>query len=248
MRQKSQIDIAPTIARALDIVIPDVDGHPIEEVKDWECKNVILIIVDSLGYDLYQFGKTHLKNLPALARNGLLFKAKAVSIHTSPAIASILSGLLPEHHGIYDKESAKKSSMPSIPDIASSYGLRSAVVMEKNGAEVYSDKIEIVRGIPDTLSPADFDRQAALMSIEALAMEPRLLVSYFIGIDKAVHQGMGLEEIMSVAISIDEYVGEIASASAPKTLLVLCGDHRVHAGLLKRNHSPNNVALVLNKT
>jgi hypothetical protein len=65
-----------------------------------------------------------------------LIRAEAVSTHTSLSIAFILCGLLPERHKIFDKEGAKKSSMPSIPDVASSKGLGSAVVMEKNGAEV----------------------------------------------------------------------------------------------------------------
>jgi arylsulfatase A-like enzyme len=53
-----------------------------------------------------------------LAKAGILFKADVVSDRTTPAIASILSGLLPEHHGIYDKAGAKESSLLSLPEIA----------------------------------------------------------------------------------------------------------------------------------
>jgi predicted AlkP superfamily pyrophosphatase or phosphodiesterase len=247
MRLKSQIDIAPTIARVLGMTIPQVDGRPIEETDTWNCHNVVLIIVDSLGYDLYRFLEPGLKNIPAMARSGLILMAQAVSVHTSPAIASILSGLLPEHHKIFDKDSAKRSSLLSIPDIASSQGICSAVVMEKNGAEVYSDKIEIIGAISDALPPADFDREAARLSIDALTKGPRLLVTYFIGIDKTVHMGLGLEEIKNVANSIDHYVGEIASAAIPETLLILCGDHPIHAGRLKRMDGDAYVALVLSK-
>jgi hypothetical protein len=202
MRPISQVDIAPTIADVLGITIPRVDGRTIEETTSWNCKNAVLIIVDSLGMDLYQQLETDLKRISALAKDGIILGAKAVSMHTSPAIASILSGLLPEHHKIYGKGSAKRSSIESIPEMASSSGLRSAVIMEKNGADVYRDKIEIIGGIPDTLNPADFDLEACRRSLDALAMEPRLLVSYFIGIDKTVHMGLGLEEIRRVAISI----------------------------------------------
>jgi hypothetical protein len=248
MRQVSQVDIAPTIARVLGMTIPGVDGRPIRGVESWNCRNVVLIIVDSLGYDLYLRLEPDLKNIPTLARSGLLLRAKAVSTHTSTSIASILSGLLPEHHRIFDKKSAKKSGMPSIPDVASSQGLRSAVVMETEGAEVYRDKIEITAGISDRLSPEDFDHESCRRSLEALAMKPRLLVTYFIGIDKTVHMGLGLRDIRRVAISIDRCVGEIASATLAETMVILCGDHPVHAGRLKRSEGPNYVALVLGKT
>jgi predicted AlkP superfamily phosphohydrolase/phosphomutase len=95
MRHVSQVDIAPTIARVLGINIHNMDGKPIREVADWKCRNAILIIVDSLGYDLYRWLETDLKHIPALARCGLLIRAEAVSTHTSPSIASILSGILP---------------------------------------------------------------------------------------------------------------------------------------------------------
>jgi hypothetical protein len=137
--------------------------------------------------------------------------------------------------------------MPSIPEAASSQGLRSAVIMEKSGAEVYRDKIEIAFGIPDSLSPEDFDQESCCKSIEALASSPRLLVSYFIGIDKTVHMGLGPKEIRNIAISIDRYVGKIASAASNGTLLVLCGDHPVHAGRLKRTEGPSFVALIIAK-
>jgi hypothetical protein len=119
--------------------------------------------------------------------------------------------------------------------------------MEKGGAEIYRNKIEIVSGIPDSLNPEDFDQEVCRKSLEALASSPRLLISYFIGIDKIVHMGFGLEEIRNVAIFIDHCVGEIASAASPETLVVLCGDHPVHAGRMKRIQGPHCVALVLAK-
>ena len=245
MRHVSQVDIAPTIARVLDINIHNVDGRPIREVEDWRCRNAILIIVDSLGYDLYRWLEPDLKHIPDLVKCGLLMKAEAVSTHTSPSIASILSGLSPEHHRISDKKSAKQSRIPSLPEAASSQGLRSAVIMEMSGAEFYKDKIEIASGIPDCLSPEDFDQKSCRKSLEALASRPRLLISYFIGMDKTVHMGLGPKEIRNAAISIDRCVGKIASASSNETLLVLCGDHPVHAGKLKRTQGPYCVALIL---
>jgi hypothetical protein len=246
-RPFSQLDVAPTAARILGLTLPQSDGCPIDLVEGWGCRNVALIIIDSLGYDLFCWLMPRLENLSILARDGLLLQAEAVSNHTTPAIATILSGLLPDHHGIFNKAGAKESSILSIPEIASASGLRTAVVMEQNGADVYRDLIEIVAGIPDDLCPEDFDREACRMTLEALASSPRLLVSYFIGIDKTVHAGQGLERIGEAALHIDQCLGRIACAADEETLLIICGDHPVHAGKFKRSKGPYSVALILAK-
>ena len=243
----SQLDIAPTVARALGLDIPELDGKPIDSVKGWECQNVAIIIIDSLGYDLFIWLMPYLQNMSALAREGFLFRAKAVSNHTTPAIASILSGLLPEHHGIYDKAGAKESSILSLPEMANASGLKAAVIMEENGAEVYRGLIEITCGIPDNIPPKDFDREACRLTIEALSESPRLLVTYFIGIDKSVHLGRGMVGIREAALEIDRCIGMIADNSDEETLFILCGDHPIHAGPLKRKKEPYSVALILAK-
>ena len=96
-----------------------------------------LLIVDSLGYSLFRWLEPHLQNMQTLAKEGIAIEAKAVADSTTPAIASILSGLLPEHHGIFSKEGAKESSILSPPEIANASGLKSAVILEKIGAEVH---------------------------------------------------------------------------------------------------------------
>lgn len=244
-REFSVLDVAPTIAEVLRIDLPPPDGKAVEAVNEWRCDSAILLIVDSLGYQLYQWLTPRLKNIPMLASRGLLLRARAVSNRTTPAIASILSGLTPEHHGILDKEGAKESSILSLPEIASARGLKSAVIMEKNGAEVYEGLIEIVKGIPDSLSPQDFDEAACRSCVEALSQRPRLLVSYFIGIDKTVHMGKGPREIREAAIQIDACVGEVIRRAQPGTLMVICGDHPIHAGELKRSQKPYDVALII---
>jgi hypothetical protein len=44
--------------------------------------------------------------------------------------------------------------------------------------------IEFIGAVPSTLSPPDFDKEICRLSLEALSYIPRLLVSYFIGIDE----------------------------------------------------------------
>jgi predicted AlkP superfamily pyrophosphatase or phosphodiesterase len=170
-----------------------------------------------------------------------------VSNHTSPAIAFILSGLLPEHHGFYDTESAKRSPILSIPEMATSAGMKSAVVMEKGGAEVYEGLIEFIGAVPRTLSPPDFDQEICRLSLEVLSHRPRLLVPYFIGLDKAAHNGLRSDGFKEAAIAIDNYIGEIVDASQPGTMVVVVGDHPIHSGKFKRTHDPYCVALVIGR-
>lgn len=243
----SQLDIAPTVALILGLKLPRSDGRPILPALSWGCSNVVLVIIDSLGYDLFIWLLPSLENMRNLSREGLLLRARSVSNHTTPAIASILSGLLPEHHGIFDKAGAKESSIQSLPEIATEAGHRCAVIMEENGAEVYRGLIEIVGGIPDSISPQDFDRMACRMTHQALLERPRLLVTYFIGIDKRIHLGQGREGIRDAAVLIDRCIGEIISRADDRTLFIICGDHPIHAGPLKRSKEPHCVAMILAK-
>jgi len=188
-----------------------------------------------------------LENIRGLSAAGQLLQITAVSNHTTPAIASILSGLLPEHHGIFDKAGAKESRILSLPEIAAAAGLSCAVIMEQNGADVYEGLIEMVHGIPDSIPPQDFDKEACHMTCQALLKKPRLLVSYFIGIDKSVHLGQGLEGIREAALLIDSCIGEIVKTADEETLFIICGDHPIHAGPLKRTREPYCVAMILAK-
>jgi hypothetical protein len=241
----SQIDIAPTAALILDLQLPIQDGRPIDIVAAWGCKNVALIIIDSLGYDLLMWLLPTLENIRSLSIAGYLFRATAVSNHTTPAIASILSGLLPVHHEIFDKAGAKESRILSLPEIAAASGQCCAVIMEQNGADVYRGLIKIVHGIPDSIPPQDFDREACKYTCLALLERPRLLVTYFIGIDKSIHMGLGPEGIKEAALLIDRSIGEIVRNADEETIFIICGDHPIHAGLLKRTREPYCVAMIL---
>ncbi len=241
----SQIDIAPTAAHILGLELPNPDGRPIDLALARGAKNVAIIIIDSLGYDLLIWLLPTLKKMRDLCSDGQLLRMTCVSNHTTPAIASILSGLLPQHHGIFDKAGAKESPILSLPEIASLSGKSCAVIMEQNGAEVYEGLIDMAYGISDRIPPQDFDREACRMTCLALLKRPRLLVSYFIGIDKSVHLGQGPEGIKDAALFIDLCLGEIVRKADEETLFIICGDHPIHAGPLKRMRGPYCVAAIL---
>ncbi len=46
-------------------------------------------------------------------------------------------------------------------------------------------------------------------------------------------------------MAIDYYIGEIASAAQPGTMMVVVGDHSIHACQFNRTHDPYCVALII---
>ena len=122
----STIDIAPTISRLLKIPMVPPSGRPIPEVENYAkergCKRAVIIVVDSLGYSLYRHLSPVMKNLHEITESGLLFKCRSPATITSPAIASIFTGYLPEEHNIYStadiySERAKNSENPRLRSI-----------------------------------------------------------------------------------------------------------------------------------
>lgn len=117
----STIDIAPTISRLLKVPMVPPSGRPIPEVENYAkergCKSAVIIVVDSLGYSLYRHLSPIMKNLHEIAENGLLFKCRSPATITSPAIASIFTGYLPEEHNIYSTADIYTETAKKIPKI-----------------------------------------------------------------------------------------------------------------------------------
>ena len=241
------VDVAPTMARVLGARTPPIDGRPIDGVEGWGCERVVLAIVDSLGYGLYRFLETFLPNMRGMAEEGLLLAAEAVAASTTPAIASILTGLLPENHGIGSTRQASESEIRSLLEWASFEGVRSAGVMEEEGARTFEGFVEAALGVPRGLSVRDFDREILARSLEALDADPRVLVSHFIGIDRVAHQGGGIDEVREAASDVDDHIGDIAAAVPEESMMIICGDHPIHAGELQGVFDSSSVALILGK-
>jgi len=228
----SQLDIAPTIARVLGIEV-STHGRPIEGVECWGCRDVILIIADSYGWSLYFNFLTDTKTISCLVSTGRLYAVRSISSRTSPAIASILTGLPPKQHKITDTERARCSTLKSIVERASEAGLKTAVIMEAGGAATFRGLVDIERGVSKSLEPALFDEEICRETISALSLFPRLTVCHFLGLDRAAHDGAGIDVMKERALAIDSHVRAICKAARQKTLLIFCSDHPPHAGPFK---------------
>ncbi|MDK2912583.1 MAG: hypothetical protein PWR29_1540 [Methanolobus sp.] len=261
----SLADIAPTISRILSIPMVVPDGNVINELEDYaiehDCKRVVLIIADSLGFALYRRFEDIMPAADSLARHGLLLECSSVDRHTSPCIASILTGYLPESHHVHSTQDiyrvrAKDPASPKIKTIlewADDAGLNSAVVIESEGAETFRGRINELHGIPNTDDIADYDKRATRSAIGALGKDPDLLAVHLRSIDRYAHCSLHGRELEEALRNTDANISRIVECAGKGTLFLICGDHTIHgwekwkpkaADEEIRNHEKNIVALI----
>ena len=260
------IDIAPTISRLLKIPMVPPSGRPIPEVENYEkgrgCKKAGIIVVDSLGFFLYRRLSPIMKNLSEFAKDGLVFKCKSPATLTSPAIASIFTGYLPEEHKIYSTndiyvESAKDSENPklrSVMEWACRAGLKASAVIESEGAESFRGRLKSFYGVPDSEDILDYDRKITDYAVQSLKEEPDIIAVHLRALDRFSHRAKDWEELIKAAKAVDDNLAEIFRNAEKDTLFFICGDHSIHGGKkwLKyateeevKNHNENFVALIV---
>jgi predicted AlkP superfamily pyrophosphatase or phosphodiesterase len=241
-------------------------GKPIPEVERYAegrgCKRAVIIVVDSLGYSLYLHLSPIMKNLHEFDKKGLLFKCRSPATITSPAIASIFTGYLPEEHNIYSTadiytETAKDSENPklrSIMEWAYRAGMKVAAVIETEGAESFSGRIKDFYGVPNSEDILDYDSKITGYALQALKEKPDILAVHLRALDRYSHRAETWKEMKKAAMDIDKNLEAIFQNAEKGTIFFICGDHAVHGGekWLKdatheeiKNHENNYVALIV---
>lgn len=262
----STIDIAPTISKLLAIPMVVPTGRPLSSVETLAekhgCKRVVILIIDSLGYSLYEKFAPIMENTQKLAEKGLLFKCRSPATHTSPAIASIFTGYRPEEHKIYSTgdiytERGKDPENPKLRSIlewTARAGRKAAVVIEAEGAETFRGMIMDIYGVPNSEDILAYDREIAEAAVRALGKEPELLAVHLRALDRYSHRAESWDELKIAARAVDENVRKIVTGAGKGTLFFLCGDHAIHGSekWLKKateeeqkNHRDNFVALIV---
>ncbi len=260
------IDITPTISRLLKIPMIPPTGRPIPEVESYTkergCKRAVIIVVDSLGYCLYKYLSPLMKNLSQIAERGLLFRCKSPATITSPAIASIFTGYLPEEHNIYSTsdiytERAKDSENPrlkSIMEWAYLAGMKASAVIESEGAESFRGRIKDFYGVPNSKDILDYDLKIMNYAVCAIKEKPDILAVHLRTLDRFSHRAKSWKELEMAAKAVDENLGEIYRHAEKGTIFFICGDHAIHGGKkwlesaegeALKNHRQNLVALIV---
>jgi predicted AlkP superfamily phosphohydrolase/phosphomutase len=259
-------NIAPTISKLLQIPMVPPSGRPIPQVekcaKEMGCERAGIIVVDSLGYSLFRHLSPVMMNLSEFARTGLLLKCKSPATITSPAIASIFTGYLPEEHNIYSTadiytESAKDSDNPklrSVMEWACRAGMKASAVIESEGAESFKGRLQSFYGVPDSEDILDYDRKITEYAVQSLREKPDVIAVHLRALDRFSHRAKNWEELKIAAKAVDDNLTEIFRNAEKNTIFFICGDHAIHGGnkwLMNateaeiENHKENLVALIV---
>ena len=214
----SLVDIAPTIADILRISMPKRDGVAIPEIiKELDkCGKLILIIVDGFGLSIYERYKHYFDF------RGMVFKCRGVSMHTTPAIATILTGLHPENHRVFETQDTYKSEGLSIVELASMQGIKSSVIMEKIGARSFQGSVDMVVEIEEEDAVQyDYIVRNALVR---QAQETAFTVAHFRILDRFYHSNGNTETAVEI---LSTHLKDIAVCSRNAGIMI-CGDHPPH--------------------
>ena len=256
----SILDIAPTIGVILQIEMPKAEGRAIEEIVDSlkGAVHILLIIVDSLGFSTYTKFIARMpildsKNPDKLKENNrhggidkLAFRCRYVANHTTPAIASILTGVCPEIHRIAKTGDVYKSEHETILEVANACGIKSAIVIENEGADAMRSKVEKASGVADSRDIIDYDTRIKNEAVKCLQGDIELVAIHFRALDRFAHEGRTKEELGYAASTIDKHIGEILDSVADAGVIV-CGDHPIHLnnkGNWKNKKDEEYVALI----
>jgi arylsulfatase A-like enzyme len=250
MQYISLLQIAPTLAEFFGITLV-TRAKPVEQILKFAYSRnpippvVVLVVIDSLDCQFYSACVTELEFLHKFVeQDGLLFECETVSNHTTPAIASILTGLLPESHGIVTSEDVGKSKINSILEILADQGTPTAAVMETNGTKPLLGRISYVFAVDDREDIEEYDKLIKTHTITALQKhEVRLVFAHLRSIDRFSHRGWDLR---AAAKLTNENMRAIAEAvSKRKGMLLICGDHGMHLKNKKREEGPATVPLIV---
>jgi hypothetical protein len=223
--QASIMDIAPTVAAALDLPAPSLaTGHPLTEER---AERVALILMDGFGYVRYTEALEAglIPHLSALDEPlvGLTTYPPITSVST----ASLLMGAPPEVHGV-DQRGIRKTDTETLFDVAVSAGLR---ILAVEGESLAFE----LRGAEPQLS-ADFDGNGStddnvlINALEVLrADEWDIVFVHFHGVDDAGHTyGPGAPEERAAIQQEDGAVGRIMEVLPEGTLVIIFADHGMH--------------------
>jgi len=250
MQFLSQLQIAPTVADFFGVHLTS-RVHPVEQIlKFMHARNpqvVVLVVIDSLDFKLYSDFADDLAVLHELVKrdDGLLFECETVSNHTTPAIASILTGLLPESHGILTSEDVGTSKVNSILEILDDDGKPTAVVLETAGTKPLVGRISYVFPVDDREDIIEYDALIKTHTISVLQKHEkvRFVFSHLRAIDRFAHRGGDLRVAARVT---NENMRAIAKVVGERNgMLVICGDHEAHLKEREESQGKATVPLIV---
>jgi hypothetical protein len=248
MHAISLLQIAPTLAEFFEVPL-NSPARPVESILNlMQARKphvVVLVVIDSLDIQIHSEFAAELETLHRLVeRDGLLFSFEPVSNHTTPAIASLLTGLEPETHGIVVSADVATSKIKSILEILDDEGTPTAAVLDTNGAEPLLGRMSYVFGVENREDIVEYDKEIKAHTLFVLQKQDiRFVLAHLRSIDRFAHRGWDLRVAANVT---NENMRTIADAvSARNGMLFICGDHAAHRKNRKAAHGKIPVPLIV---
>ncbi len=247
MQLISLLHIAPTLAAFFGVPL-ESSKRPVEQLLAFlQAHNpsvVTLMVIDSLDSPLYSALADDLEVLHELASEGLVFDCETVTDTTTPAIASILTGLLPEEHGILTSKEVGTSPVNSILELLNDAGMPTAAILETEGTRPLVGRISYVCPVDDREDIEEYDALITMHTVSVVHKEEvRFVFAHLRAIDRFAHRN---KDLHTAAQLINKHMGKIATAvRAREGVLLICGDHVAHVAANKRAKKTGTVPLIV---
>lgn len=223
-----QKDIAPTLAKVLDVEYGVPSGDSIDVYERYVGDKVLLVIIDSFDWSIFErFGREIIKKFFEPFEE---FKVSSPAEVTSPGIATILTGLDPEEHGVFSTEDARDSDTVNLPEFLAKKGVKASVVMEAEGANTFLRSLNSVVPVEDTGNILVFDDNI-LEGVEETIGKFDFIVCHLRTVDEYLHQNKSLKEIRERLEYILKKIYDIGKEK--DYVFVLTGDHKAHGDTIE---------------
>lgn len=223
-----QKDIAPTLAKILNLDYNIPTGRSIGIEKKYFGRKILLAIIDSFDWSLYQkFGK---RTIEELSKEFEEYKISSSAKITSPSIATILTGLEPNEHNVFSTEDAKKSDSLNLPEFAFKNGIKTTVVMEAEGAKTFLRTLNSVTAVEDTDNVDKFDHEI-LEGVKKGIEKYDFIVCHLRTVDEYLHQNKSLKDIKDGLNHILNRTYNLGRKG--NFVIIITGDHKAHGKIIE---------------
>jgi len=192
-------------------------------------KPTLVCYLDGLGYRLYQYALEN-GRIPFIANHFWVCEMKTVEPSiTNPAMATMLTGVLPVEHGIL----SRKEHKPAVPTIfADEIYRNSSAIIEGDSVIV---RTEVIPRLNCAVSGENIDRLIFEGTKEAIKEDKRYIFAHFHGIDDVEHDyGPYAEEVLSRLEELDGYLHILSDLWKGNILII--SDHGMHEEENGGNH------------
>ena len=174
---------------------------------------VLIVYIDGLGYSLYDRAA-----LPFIRQTFCCEPARsAYPPLTQPCMASMLTGVWPDVHGIFSRRDHK----PTTPSLMAVPG---AVWIEADTAPLTLEKFHILT-LPR--QGENVDEAVLRASLDAIQTDAPLVIVHFHGLDDLEHDvGDDLPALQAKLTELDRAVQSLCAAF--HGTVILCADHGAH--------------------